>query len=78
MSGTNYNVTTAPYSGLVMIIGEIIAPMVSAFTSLLLAGVAKLTAPSAPKNVRTHSAPAPHVAMVLVPGNFMAGPFTYR
>jgi len=75
MSGTTHNTPMAPYSGLVMIIGEIIAPMVSALTNLLISAFSKRT-PS--EKTTPPSTPAPHVSMVLVPGNFMTGPFTYR
>ena len=83
MSHTTQNAAMAPYSGLVILIGEIIAPVVTLIANLLISVVGKLTAPRKSSKLqhgaaRSNWTPAPHVAMVLVPGNFMTGPFTHR
>jgi len=78
MTDQNNFTPVAPYAGLAAVVVEIISPVVSFMASGVVLAFTKLA------NLRKHSermpsnAPAPHVAMVLVPGNFMTGPFTYR
>ena len=70
--------TTAPYAGVSNAIVEIISPAVNFMAAGLMSAftfVAKYN--KRPKHTPS-SAPAPHVAMVMVPGNFVTGPFTHR
>ncbi len=71
-------VSLAPHSVLVSSLSDIIAPIAIAMSTAIVAAFsrAKRLGQSGPaKPVGIH---APHVAMVMVPGNFVTGPFTHR
>lgn len=70
--------SAAPYSGLVSVISDIIAPIANSFATALISAASKLSQKSENKMVKPAGIHAPHVAMVLVPGNFMTGPFINR
>jgi hypothetical protein len=73
----------APHTGLVLAISELVAPVVYTLASLLMKA-AKAVATVAvyvvlpTKKIETvveKSSNAPHVALVMVPGNFVTGAF---
>jgi len=75
---------TAPHSSIVLGLASIIAPIVYTLSSLLFRMVTKITAFVIkfrfPKKdtcllQKDTSAPAPHVALVTVPGNFVTSAF---
>ena len=68
------------YVGIVGILGEIIAPMVTAMASMVLAGIDHLADWRSNRAARGgYSAPrptlAPHVALMMVPSDFITQPF---
>jgi|SaaInl4_135m_RNA_FD_contig_21_1048670_length_271_multi_3_in_0_out_0_1 hypothetical protein len=65
----------APFSPLVTVIGEIIAPVVAAIAGGLISTFVFLAKISKRRERIPSTSPAPHVAMVMIPGNFMTGPF---
>lgn len=73
----------APHTGIVLAISDLIAPVVITLASLLIAGVIKtgsvflkLFTAKKPTTAHTHFAhQAPHVALVVVPGNFITEAF---
>jgi len=76
MASQNEINTATPYSGMIVTISEIIAPaVVSIATGLIFLG-RKTVALFTRKQVKNLQSPAPHVAMIMVPGNFVVGAFT--
>ncbi len=76
---TQTNITTsAPHSALVMVISEIVAPVATIIASALISAFNQFSKPGKRRERLLSNAPAPHVAMVMVPGNFLTGPFLKR
>jgi len=78
MTTQNNFTTIAPYTGLAGVIVEIISPAVNSMTMGLISAFAFLKKISKRSKTTPSNVPAPHVAMVMVPGNFVTGPFTQR
>jgi len=70
--------TATPYSGMIVTVSEIIAPAVISIASGLIFLSRKTVAMFARKQATNLLLPAPHVAMIMVPGNFVVGAFTNR
>jgi hypothetical protein len=69
------NTSMAPHSMLVSAIGDVIAPIAYAISTALVSAFSRFkkqaeTGPAKPAGIH-----APHVAMVMVPGDFVTGPF---
>ena len=73
----------APHTGIVLAIGELVAPVVFTLASLLMNAVKALATVATyivlpTKKVETgveKASNAPHVALIMVPGNFVTGAF---
>jgi len=81
MTRQTYSQLPEPHSNLISALSDIISPLVFSLTNgvvFLLSGLTRRRQKeSSPQPLsRPHS--APHVAMVMVPGNFMTGPFIKR
>lgn len=82
MYGSNNNFAT-PHTGIVLAISELVAPVVFTLASLLMS-FAKFVVTIASfvilptkklDDAHQHNTNAPHVALVMVPGNFVTGAF---
>ncbi|NQW00550.1 MAG: hypothetical protein HQ483_12680 [Rhodospirillales bacterium] len=73
----------APHTGIVLAVGELVAPVVYTLAALLLRSVKMILSvvsyimlPTKKlSTVAERAANAPHVALVMVPGNFVTGAF---
>ena len=76
---SQHDITPAtPYSGLVVIIGDVIAPAATIIASALISAFTHLAKLGKYPERTPSTALAPHVAMVMVPGDFLTGPFIKR
>ena len=81
MASQNEINSVAPYSGIAATISEIISPVVISIANGLIyvsGKAAKMVARKQERNVQSHVVSAPHVAMIMVPGNFVTDAFTRR
>jgi hypothetical protein len=78
MASQNEINSVAPYSGIAATISEIISPVVISLANGLVYLAGKLVSTSKRKQVINVQVPAPHVAMIMVPGNFVTDAFTRR
>ena len=78
MATQNNFTTVAPYVGVTGVIVEIISPAVNFVVAGLISAFTFLTKISKRSKRTPSNVPAPHVAMVMVPGDFVTGPFTHR
>ena len=78
MTNQHYITPATPHFGLVVIIGEVIAPAATIITTALISVFTHLTKRGKRQERTPSTALAPHVAMVMVPGNFLTGPFIKR
>jgi len=78
MTTQNNFTTVAPYTGLASVIVEIISPAVNFIVAGLISAFTFLVNINKRPKRTPLTVPAPHVAMVMVPGNFVTGPFTHR
>lgn len=71
-----------PNTVLVSIISDIIAPLVNAATTALISLSTRLNRQYSNRPAHANSKPlplqAPHVALVMVPGNYVTEPFSHR
>jgi hypothetical protein len=78
MTNNLHMTSAAPYSGLVSVISDTISPIANVVATAVIFVATKFSQKSENKVVKPAGIHAPHVAMVMVPGNFMTGPFTNR
>ena len=78
MTTQNNFTTVAPYVGVTGVIVEIISPAVNFMVTGLISAFTFLVNFNKRPNRTPSTVPAPHVAMVMIPGNFVTGPFTHR
>jgi len=78
MASQNEINSVAPYSGMVVTISEIISPVVLSIVNGLIYLASTITALKTRKQVKNAQVPAPHVAMIMVPGSFVTDAFTRR
>ena len=72
------NTSMAPHSVLVSALGDIIAPIAHAISSVMVATFSQTERRGENGLVKPEAIHAPHVALVMVPGNFVTDPFTHR
>jgi hypothetical protein len=78
MASQNEINSVAPYSGMAATISEIISPVALSIANGLIWATNKVVALSERKQVVNTQSPAPHVAMIMVPGNFVTDAFNRR
>ena len=78
MASQNEINSVAPYSGIAATISEIISPVAISIANGLVYLTGRIAAFTARKAEKSMHAPAPHVAMIMVPGNFVTDAFTRR
>ncbi len=78
MTVQKFNAPIAPGTLLVSAMSDIIAPFANAFASTLISLAQRITRRPEDSPVKPAAIPAPHVAMVMVPGNFVTQPFLRR
>lgn len=76
MTVQKFNAPAAPNTVLVSVLSEIVAPVANVFASALITLFNRLAKWRESKPAQAVAFPAPHVAMVMVPGKFVTEPFT--
>ncbi|MBT7666723.1 MAG: hypothetical protein HN608_17530 [Rhodospirillaceae bacterium] len=76
---TNLNNTSmAPHSVLVSIVNDLIAPIAFVISTAIVALLFRHKKAGNETTMKLAATQAPHVAMVMVPGNFVTEPFSHR
>ncbi len=78
MAGQNEINPVTPFSGFVVTTSEIIAPVASSIANGLIYLSGKVTEYLNRDHAMSAPAPAPHVSLVVTPGNFVTDAFTRR
>lgn len=78
MTHQKFNAPIAPSALLVSTLSDTIAPIANIIASALISLSERLAKSGKDRPAHTAAVPAPHVAMVMVPGKFVTEPFLRR